>query len=1254
MLQPLARIDGPLRPRLAELLATCGPCLPEGEAIASRGLVRVLQSSGSLVWLVVERDRPGTVSISLRVPVMATCSCSGSGVSRCVHVAAALFALLRHDPATRPDRAAAATPAPHAVPPVFRHARASARFFERVGLYAGAAISGPADGGFAPSLEVFWSAARRRPDPADLLRTLETQAAAVARTIEALATWRPPPTPDPTTAYGRVHAFLGDRYLALAKGCVVHETLPGPLDERHPGFVFEYDARARCYRARECVSALLQRPTFYVLRFPEFPSEIPHLQMTPEGARIDAWELFVLRALLTELAEPSAPATLALRADISRPTWERALDHLSGAPDVKVLEWGFGLRPSYGDEWTILAFTRPAPGGGKAKEWKRGKVADLLDLGDEDLRAIARLVMLGERFHPGTPHGHELVRLLAKQRNVMILQGQRSAMRDGTPAALAAEDLTIRFERGPAGELVPRFFAGGWDVPDRALSDRPFGSFLHGDRLVSFFVPPQLRRWTRHACLAQRPVEFPPEAIEQLVDRLEPLLDAKMAHLPKEALGAELEHDPRPALRVEWAPGGEARVEIFVSVRADAPLIHPAFGAVIFTWQDRGRRVFVERDFARETAVALRMKEEIGATLSWELALPLTGGTGSIEDSLALAAWIRENPLGIRIEEKLGKPPAVFSWNEANKTLKVRKAGDWLHLEGTIAFGDVKITLGDILEAARLAKRYYRASDGSYLELSSEVKKNLETLAAASALARTPRLAEDNSVVQVHEAFVEAVAKDAGALFDHGSFDVFAFAHKLHGSDRKPPKPRIEKGELRPYQKEGALWMLRLARWAPGCILADDMGLGKTIQTAAVLLDRGKLGPALILAPASVTSNWMSELARFVPSLAARWYNEDRDVDWKALGKWDVVVVSYNLFQRREERFQETRWSTLVLDETQYLKNLAAQRTRLAQKLSRDFTIALTGTPIENHLGELYSLMFLVFPGLLGDEPTFREQFRRPIEAMKDTVRMHALGRLIAPFLLRRTRAAVLDELPAREEITEKLALSAPEKKAYLALRKAVELEFSKRRRSDEPWAKVRIALLAALTRLRQMACDIRLVDKGFEGPSTKIERCVEIARELASEGNKALVFSQFTSYLDMVVPALEAAGLAVATLTGDTPTTRRKAIIDAFQAGAYDVFCVSLKAGGTGLNLTRASYVIHLDPWWNPAAEEQATSRAHRMGQTAPVTVYRLVANGTIEEAVLAMHAEKRELATAVLEGKGEAREITPQELLALVRFDG
>lgn len=383
-----------------------------------------------------------------------------------------------------------------------------------------------------------------------------------------------------------------------------------------------------------------------------------------------------------------------------------------------------------------------------------------------------------------------------------------------------------------------------------------------------------------------------------------------------------------------------------------------------------------------------------------------------------------------------------------------------------------------------------------------------------------------------------------------------------------------------------------------------------------------------------------------------RAFQDARDLDFVTLAKRDVVVVSYGLVVEHLERFVSRTWSTLVIDEAQQIKNSASQRRAAVQSLPRDFTLLLTGTPLENHLGELWSLVDVAFPGLLGSEATFRERFRRPIETGKGQARLRTLGQLLTPFLLRRTRAEVLTELPARQEIVETVDLSPSEQKRYNAMRVGCEAQFGKKE-GKKPLETQRIAILAALTRLRQIAWDPALVDKSdarVRAPSSKLLRLAELCLNVRDQEGHTLVFSQFTSLLERARVVLEGSGLRVAYLTGSTPIAEREELVLSFQRGDFDVFCISLKAGGSGLHLTRAAYVIHLDPWWNPAVEEQAIGRAHRMGQSSPVTAYRLVARGTIEEAMLAMHADKRALVDSVLEGKSSGKVVNVEQLLALV----
>jgi SNF2 family DNA or RNA helicase len=342
-------------------------------------------------------------------------------------------------------------------------------------------------------------------------------------------------------------------------------------------------------------------------------------------------------------------------------------------------------------------------------------------------------------------------------------------------------------------------------------------------------------------------------------------------------------------------------------------------------------------------------------------------------------------------------------------------------------------------------------------------------------------------------------------------------------------------------------------------------------------------------------------------------------------------------------------FATLVVDEAQALKNPSTRRARAARHLNAGFRIALSGTPLENHLGELWSLFAIIFPGLLGSWDQFRERFAAPIERGKDPDANAALSRVLRPFLLRRTKQEVARELPPRTEIQVPVALSEEEWTLYEDARLAAVAEVSqqgKGLRNEQQ----RFQVLAALTRLRLLASHPRLYDGQSRVTSSKMRRLLELLEELRSEGHRALVFSQFTSHLELVQEELERAGFTYQYLDGSTPAASRAERIQAFQEGAGEVFLISLKAGGTGINLTAADYVIHLDPWWNPAVEDQATDRAHRIGQTRPVTVYRLIARGTIEEQILSLHSDKRALVAGVLEGTNAAARLSTRDLLALL----
>jgi SNF2 family DNA or RNA helicase len=456
--------------------------------------------------------------------------------------------------------------------------------------------------------------------------------------------------------------------------------------------------------------------------------------------------------------------------------------------------------------------------------------------------------------------------------------------------------------------------------------------------------------------------------------------------------------------------------------------------------------------------------------------------------------------------------------------------------------------------------------------------------------------------------------------------------------------------------------MARLAAWGAGAVLADDMGLGKTLQAIALLVRRSSEGPQLVVAPTSVGFNWRRELARFAPELVVRSYaGPDRARRLEEAGPGQVFVTSYGVVLRDAAELRAVRWATLVLDEAQAVKNPKTQRARALRGLDADWILALTGTPLENHPADLWALFRIVFPGLLGSFEAFRAGYLPEVEAdpgaprtrrgeaEAPTLASSALRRAIAPFVLRRTKAEVARELPPRTDVVVDVTLSERERALYDDARLAAIAEMEKADVTEETHHHPRV--LAALTRLRQLACHPRLVDPRSRVPSSKLERFLQLATDLRAEGRRALVFSQFVRHIDLVAAALEETGARFARLDGRTPPEVRARRVDAFQEGALDLFLVSLKAGGTGLNLTAADTVVLLDPWWNPAVEDQAADRAHRIGQRQPVTVLRLIARGTVEEKMLDVHAEKRDLFARLLGGAAAPGRLTTEELVALIR---
>lgn len=501
-------------------------------------------------------------------------------------------------------------------------------------------------------------------------------------------------------------------------------------------------------------------------------------------------------------------------------------------------------------------------------------------------------------------------------------------------------------------------------------------------------------------------------------------------------------------------------------------------------------------------------------------------------------------------------------------------------------------------------------------------------------------------------------ALDELGIASRGAERLRALARDLKGLAGIAPvaPPRGLHAQLRPHQVQGLSWLDFLRAHGPAGILADDMGLGKTLQTLALLLrekEEGRLtAPALVVAPTSLVRNWQDEAARFAPAWRVlAWHGLQRKTRVDELGTHDLVLTSYALLPRDVKTLAGTEWHYVVLDESQRIKNARSQAAQALALLRARHRPCLSGTPLENHLGELWSQMNFLLPGLLGDADRFRRQWRTPIEKGGDTERARLLAQRVRPFMLRRTKAQVAAELPPKTETVLRVEFDGPQRDLYETVRAAMD----KRVRdaiARRGLAQSQVMVLDALLKMRQVCCDpLLLPDKARAGfakaTSAKRKLLAELLPDLIEDGRRVLLFSSFASMLELIEDDLRAAGTPYGKLTGQS--TDRAQQVAEFQSGAKPVFLISLKAGGVGLNLTAADAVIVYDPWWNPAAEQQAVDRAHRIGQDKPVFVYKLIAAGTVEERILDLQVRKADLAARLLEGAATDLALTEDDLAAL-----
>jgi len=455
------------------------------------------------------------------------------------------------------------------------------------------------------------------------------------------------------------------------------------------------------------------------------------------------------------------------------------------------------------------------------------------------------------------------------------------------------------------------------------------------------------------------------------------------------------------------------------------------------------------------------------------------------------------------------------------------------------------------------------------------------------------------------------------------------------------PVPASFKADLRPYQQQGVNWLQHLRENGQGGLLADDMGLGKTAQTIAHIAIEEASGrmdrPVLVVVPTSLVPNWSAELARFAPHLRVLvLHGLDRHEKRRDLDGVHVVITTYTVLSRDIEEMATLPWHMVVLDEAQAIKSPGSKATHAVCRLETRHRLCLSGTPIENNLGELWSQFAFLMPGLLGSRKSFNRRFRAPIEKDGDPVRRGQLSTRIRPFILRRTKSAVATELPPKHTILRRITLAPDQRELYEAIRATMHEKVTEGI-AARGVAQSHVLVLQALLKLRQVCCDPRLAKLSeVAASSSKLDDLMEMVSEMIAEGRRILLFSQFTSMLDLMKPALVAAGVPFVELRGDT--TDRADPVRRFEAGEVPLFLISLKAGGRGLNLTSADTVIHYDPWWNPAVEDQASDRAHRIGQTKSVFVYKLIAADTVEERIVELQERKAALASLALSEDGMA----------------
>ena len=583
---------------------------------------------------------------------------------------------------------------------------------------------------------------------------------------------------------------------------------------------------------------------------------------------------------------------------------------------------------------------------------------------------------------------------------------------------------------------------------------------------------------------------------------------------------------------------------------------------------------------------------------------------------------------------------------------------DWLSLN----FEDLEFGPSEykkILASYRQNKKYFRLKDGSFLNLKNEYVDTLASFVDDLNL-NDAQLDEEEVLIPKYRAlYLDQLTKISQSLHVERDVSFKSMVREFKQvEDADFTVPVNLQKTLRRYQKTGYRWLKTLSKYQMGGILADDMGLGKTLQVISVLLsEKGQSNKSsLIVAPSSLIYNWESEIHKFAPGLTTMIIHGDPATRRQLIqdsSNVDIVITSYDLIRRDVESYQSQSFRYCILDEAHYIKNHTTLSAKAVKKVNSEIRFALTGTPIENSLSDLWSIFDFILPGYFGTYAQFRKKYEVPIMKQQNLNLLSRIHQQVAPFILRRLKKDVLKELPEKIETNMYCEMDKTQRDLYHAMVYEMKEQMNQEIQ-EQGIERSRIKILALLMRLRQICCDPSLYLENYKGESAKLKLCLELVDECISTGHKVLIFSQFTSMLDILSKELTAKEIKHLMLTGSTKTNERLALTEQFNSDDTPVFLISLKAGGTGLNLTGADVVIHYDPWWNMSAQNQATDRAHRLGQEKTVQVFKLFVKNTIEEKIERLQQRKRDLTEAIVqEGETFITQLSSEELTALFETD-